>query len=470
LFSVLYVDDEELLLSIGKIFLEKTGELLVTTVSSANKAFEALSNQRYDAIISDYQMPDMDGIEFLKSIRALGNTIPFIIFTGRGREEIVIEALNAGADFYLQKGGEAKSQFAELAHKVKRSIVTWNAEDQRRMNEIRLNVMMQLYSMSDLPVKEITDFALEKAVDITESSMGYLAFLSDDEKKLFMYSWSEAGLKECKLIEKPIVYDVEKTGLWGEAVRQRKPVTTNDYPAENPLKRGTPMGHVTLIRHMNLPVFDHEKIVMVIGVANKKSYYNNEDVRQLTLLMNGLWNIVNRKKTEDELLEKNHKLAAAYEQIAASEEELKQQLEELALRETKLKASENRLRAIINGSPFGAHIYELTDLGELIFKGSNKAADRILGIDHGRIIGKTIEEAFPSLVNTDIPALYKAIARTGDGVTRDEVYYSDDGVISGSFQIHAFQISPGNIAVFFLDMIKEKKARLIDSDERFRNV
>ena len=59
----------------------------------------------YDAIISDYQIPDMDGIEFLKKVRSSGNSIPFIIFTGKGREEVVIEALNAGADFYLQKGG-----------------------------------------------------------------------------------------------------------------------------------------------------------------------------------------------------------------------------------------------------------------------------------------------------------------------------------------------------------------------------
>ena len=60
-------------------------------------------------------MPDMNGIEFLKKVRASGNTIPFVLFTGRGREEVVIEALNEGANFYLQKGGEPKSQFAELS-------------------------------------------------------------------------------------------------------------------------------------------------------------------------------------------------------------------------------------------------------------------------------------------------------------------------------------------------------------------
>ena len=69
--------------------------------------------KNYDVIVSDYQMPDMDGIELLKHLRASGNDIPFIIFTGRSHEQAVIEALNNGADFYLQKGNEPKIQFVE---------------------------------------------------------------------------------------------------------------------------------------------------------------------------------------------------------------------------------------------------------------------------------------------------------------------------------------------------------------------
>ncbi len=73
---------------------------------------------RLAAAVSDDQMPAMDGIEFLKAVRGWGDKTPFIIFTGKGREDVVIEALNTGADFYLQKGGEPKSQFPELAHKI----------------------------------------------------------------------------------------------------------------------------------------------------------------------------------------------------------------------------------------------------------------------------------------------------------------------------------------------------------------
>jgi CheY-like chemotaxis protein len=109
---VLYVDDESALLDLCQIFLERSGDFTVTTATSAPEAIRILELKRFDAIVSDYQMPEMNGIEFLKVVRARGDKTPFIIFTGKGREEVVIEALNSGADFYLQKGGEPKSQFA----------------------------------------------------------------------------------------------------------------------------------------------------------------------------------------------------------------------------------------------------------------------------------------------------------------------------------------------------------------------
>ena len=131
--TVLYVDDEPALLDIGKIYLEKSGSLKVETSPSAADAHERLAEHNYDAIVSDYQMPVTNGIEFLKIIRDRHGDIPFILFTGRGREELVIEALNLGADFYLQKGGNPAPQYAELEHKIKQAVQQKHAE--RRINE-----------------------------------------------------------------------------------------------------------------------------------------------------------------------------------------------------------------------------------------------------------------------------------------------------------------------------------------------
>jgi PAS domain S-box-containing protein len=112
--SVLYVDDEPVLLDMGKRFLEKSGKLKVDTFLSAEIAVKILTPSRYDAIISDYKMPGMDGLDFLSAVRTIQPDLPFIVFTGQGGEDIAIEALNRGADFYLQKGGNPKTLYGEI--------------------------------------------------------------------------------------------------------------------------------------------------------------------------------------------------------------------------------------------------------------------------------------------------------------------------------------------------------------------
>lgn len=126
---VLIVDDEPSLGEICQIFLEEMGGFSCDTVTSGAEALEQVSTSPYDAIVSDYQMPGMNGIELLKEVRGGGMDIPFIIFTGKGREAVVIEALNSGADFYLQKGGDPEALFVELASKIRQAVQRKRAEE-----------------------------------------------------------------------------------------------------------------------------------------------------------------------------------------------------------------------------------------------------------------------------------------------------------------------------------------------------
>ncbi|MGB9175245.1 MAG: response regulator [Methanoregula sp.] len=133
--SVLHVDDEPDLLELCRIFLEQTGEFRVDTAESAKDALVQISKTPYDAIIADYLMPEIDGISLLQSIRQRDQDIPFILFTGRGREDVVIEALNNGADFYLRKDGDPQARFGELVQKVRQAVNKRRAERDLRSRE-----------------------------------------------------------------------------------------------------------------------------------------------------------------------------------------------------------------------------------------------------------------------------------------------------------------------------------------------
>lgn len=592
--SLLYVDDEPGLLEIGRLFLEGGGDFTVTTALSAREGLKELDQHTFDAIVSDYQMPEVNGIEFLKAVRNSYGSVPFILFTGRGREEVVIEAINNGADFYLQKGGDPKAQFAELAHKIHQAVsrrqaeyalldserrlsdlinflpdatfaidtdgnvIAWNraieemtgiasadilgkgdyeyaipfygerrpilidlifepddevsrrysnilrdgstlsaetdlptpkgkriyviakasplydkagnitgaieairditdrkkaeeaqSESEKRFRELaellplgiyeteasgkltyvnrrtlemfgysaeefshgvdfrsaiappdrdrasqfyrtiletgntedngreytalrkdgstfpilifsspilknarvsgvrgivvditsqkrdeeelravneqlaasgeelkaqydelaasgrrileseqRLKYMLGFYEYAEKGDEDLRSYAVEGACIITASPLAYLAFLNEDESELTMYAWSKSAMAECSMVEKPIVYKTAKTGLWGEAVRQRRPVITNDYAAPGPVKKGYPDGHPDIIRHMNVPVMEEGRVVLVAGVANKDSDYTENDANELLLLMQGLWNILKAKRME----------------------------------------------------------------------------------------------------------------------------------------------------------------------------
>jgi len=120
--SVLLVDDEELLLDATKSFLERFGNMKVQTTTSAKGALGLLMNSAFDAIVIDYYLPEINGIELLKILRTKGDTTPVIMFTGVGRENAAIEALNNGADFFLKKGESPASEFRELVHMINRAV------------------------------------------------------------------------------------------------------------------------------------------------------------------------------------------------------------------------------------------------------------------------------------------------------------------------------------------------------------
>jgi PAS domain S-box-containing protein len=135
--SILLVDDEPGLLDIARSYVEEQRGFRIECLPSAKAALLRMQETEFDVIVADYQIPEMNGIEFLKKIRGKKIFIPFIIFTGGVKEDIAIEALNAGADFYLQKVGDPKTQLAELFNIIKKVVRQHRAEEALEVSEER---------------------------------------------------------------------------------------------------------------------------------------------------------------------------------------------------------------------------------------------------------------------------------------------------------------------------------------------
>ena len=139
--------------------------------------------------------------------------------------------------------------------------------------------------------------------------------------------------------------------------------------------------------------------------------------------------------------------------------------------EEALKTSERKFRTVIESSPMGMHMYRLEPDRRLVFEGANPAADKILGIDNSQFIDKTIEEAFPSSAETEIPERYRLAAEKGTPWHAEQITYEDERV-KGAFEVYAFQTAPGKMTAMFLDITARKRAEkaLKESEGRFRQL
>lgn len=127
--------------------------------------------------------------------------------------------------------------------------------------------------------------------------------------------------------------------------------------------------------------------------------------------------------------------------------------------EEELKKTEEKFRHIVELSTRGMYFYELQDDDQLILTGANPSADRIIGINHHDIIGHPIEEIFPDLAQTEVPALYKKIAKGEKESTQFDLEYQS-GQISGFYNVHVFQTEKNCITVNFTEITERKNIEI----------
>jgi PAS domain S-box-containing protein len=145
---VLHVDDDASFLTVAKQCLEEQSQFEVDTALSAEEALKKLRDSKYDAVITDYQMPGKNGLELLRELRQKGNDVPFILFSCKGKEDIAITALNSGVYRYVGKEGKAEATYAELKRSICDAVREQRAEKLLREAESRLRLITE--NMQDM--------------------------------------------------------------------------------------------------------------------------------------------------------------------------------------------------------------------------------------------------------------------------------------------------------------------------------
>ena len=151
-------------------------------------------------------------------------------------------------------------------------------------------------AMPSATQKELADFVLKESLRITQSKFGFLGFLNGDETVMHCHAWAPHVMPLCKIENLVLDFPIETSGIWGEAIRQRKSFIINDFQAPNPLKKGYPTGHINISNLLIAPIFNDNKIVAVIALANRPKDFIQQDIDKLKLIVSSAWHMIEKNK------------------------------------------------------------------------------------------------------------------------------------------------------------------------------
>jgi PAS domain S-box-containing protein len=185
-------------------------------------------------------------------------------------------------------------------------------EEALRLHASRLEALVCLNQMSEAPEKELISYALEEGIKLTNSSIGLISSVDEDEITCYPLVYSRLTAKRCTLDQSQIKSQLQGAGVWAQALRNKSPYIVNNYLQFQPEQKGLPQGHIPLKRFMSIPIFSEQnKVVAIALVGNKPSDYDDTDINQLTLIMQGAWKHIFAKQREQELVQAMEKADAA---------------------------------------------------------------------------------------------------------------------------------------------------------------
>lgn len=171
--QVLLVDDDAELLDITRLLMHQTDpEFEIVVADSVQSAMEKLEHEKFDVIIADYLMPDSTGLDLLEALRSGGDDIGFIIWTGHSSEDVVIKALNLGADHYIIKGADIKEQFKQIHGTVSKIIARKTAYQPKMIPQETAGKFIHKLS--------------HDVIGVLQNIMGYATLLNEEFDKSYI--------------------------------------------------------------------------------------------------------------------------------------------------------------------------------------------------------------------------------------------------------------------------------------------
>ncbi|MFP4002081.1 MAG: response regulator [Thermoplasmata archaeon] len=296
--KTLFVDDEVALLDQAERFINKKDPgIEVFTAPSAEQGLQIFEEEDIDVIVSDYYMPGMNGVEFLKKVREDGYDTPFIILTGKGKEEVAMNAMNNGADGYLKKEGEPQMMYDLLVEAIHKEYDRWNIEreleDYRKKIEELHRVASKLISCSE------EEDAYSLTMEAAEKILNYdYCGISEAVEGVFRKRAITSNLDPENLSERPI----EDGGIDRDTWMNKEKFLIDDI---NESDRANPVIQDHDFRSLiSLPIDD---IGVFQAISNEPGYFDDNDMKMCELLVSHLSNAIKRIKAKKEL-ERKEKL------------------------------------------------------------------------------------------------------------------------------------------------------------------
>lgn len=203
-----------------------------------------------------------------------------------------------GRHFEVIAYSPEKGKFATLFTDVTERMYTEQTlAIQARRAEALLTMPLDAEKMEE---REFMSHGVDLAEKLTGSQIAFVHLVHEDQVTIELGSWSQATQATYCHANFDNHYPIDEAGIWADALRQRKPVTINDYATATG-KHGLPEGHAHLKRLISVPVMEGGLVRMMVGVGNKPENYSDLDVETVQLVANTIWRIVQQRRAESAL-------------------------------------------------------------------------------------------------------------------------------------------------------------------------